>query len=149
MCEELESYTSDEENASMQYFNDMNLVSQISVIYDNKNLNDGVPPFSVDNALEMESCMVCSNKESMLQPISMPHEFIQSNVHEVLVEVCVLENKVFNSWIPIVPLQTIVHEETQKFINNKEVTSDKYIDQPYGESSLCKESASFEELGSE
>lgn len=43
---------------------------------DDENLNDEVPPFLVDDAFEVENCMVCSNKESTLQPISMPHEFI-------------------------------------------------------------------------
>lgn len=116
---------------------------------DNENWNDKMPPFLVDNALEIERCMVCSNKESMLQPVSMPHKFIQSNVHEVLVEVRVLENNVLNSCIPVAPLQTTMHEETQKFINSKGVTSNKSIDKPYSESSLCKEYASCEELESE
>lgn len=97
----------------MKYFNDMNLVSRKSVIYDNENLNDEVPPFLVDNVLEIESCMVCSNKESMLHLVSMSHEFVQNDVNEELTKMYVPENNNSNGSLLVVPLQIAIHEEDQ------------------------------------
>lgn len=77
--EESESFMF-ETDASLRDYNDINLVSQESIIYDDENLDNKTPSILVNKIIGIERSMICTNEEvALIQAISNIEDLIVTN----------------------------------------------------------------------